>query len=372
MAYDRWLSALGQPLRLARLVGGGVLLGAFAAAHAARFVPPERLWFLQLIAPVAPWLDLGVVGLLLFAALRGRWRVACVCALCWSAVILLPTLNRIERLPPVPEIASVLTVITFNANTQFAGAKDRPMRDLLQEGKPHIVVFQEVPLGRVPETGGTLGVPLVQPLLKGREFKPAWPLMPERAVLVQPTFSRLPARGPLEEVFGRSTTGLWKSGGVNRTVYAWEGSDIAVYNVHLHSFNGNRPWQHQEGRRRRIFSWVAWKAALGSYREDFAARALQARALKEVLDAETLPFLVCGDLNSTPYNWVYAYLSRGLQDAFRRAGTGWGATFPAPLPLVRIDFVLASNEWEVLNAHVSRTVVSDHIPVVAKLVLRLE
>lgn len=369
MAYDRRHNARRQPLRVIRLIAGALLLCTFMAAHAARFVPPERLWFLQLLAPVTPWLGIGVLGLILVAALRGEWVVACVYALSWSTLTFLPALS-IECLPSLSGVTYSLTVITFNANTQFAGAKDDSMRALLQEEKPHIVALQEVPLGRVPETGGTLGVPLVQPLLEGQAFQPAWPLSPERAVLVQPTFSRLPARGSLEEVFTRSTTGLWRSGGVNRMVYEWEGRDIAIYNVHLHSFSGNRPWQHEEGQRRRIFSWTAWKTALGSYREDFATRALQARALKDVLDAEPLPFLVCGDLNSTPYNWVYAHLSHGLWDVFKEAGSGWGATFHAQFPVIRIDFVLASKEWAVLGAHVNKTIVSDHIPVVAKLVLR--
>jgi endonuclease/exonuclease/phosphatase family metal-dependent hydrolase len=112
-----------------------------------------------------------------------------------------------------------------------------------------------------------------------------------------------------------------------------------------------------------------WKEALRAYRNDFRVRAEQARVLKQHLKAEPHPFIVCGDFNSTPYTWVYAHVTRGLQDAFSQKGRGWSATYPARFPLVRIDYILASKEWGVRGAHVDRTVSSDHLPVVAELVL---
>src|SRR5690606_23433143 len=138
----------------------------------------------------------------------------------------------------------------------------------------------------------------------------------------------------------------------------WEGQPIAIYNVHLHSFGPERPWKDGA-----LLSPKAWRAALRAYQDDFRHRAEQARQLRRWLEREPLPFLVCGDLNSTPANWVYGHIARGLQDSFRAKGEGWGMTFPATWPLVRIDYVLASPHWRVHRAFVYDGLSSDHRPV---------
>ena len=158
--------------------------------------------------------------------------------------------------------------------------------------------------------------------------------------------------------------GLWERGGVTRNEVEWQGQRIAVFNVHLHSFGSQRPWKDGAS-----LSPRAWKAALRSYRDDFRRRAEQARQLRRWLDEEPLPFLVCGDFNSTPANWAYGHISRGFRDSFGSGGEGWGMTFPARLPLVRIDYVLASPHWGVRRAYVYDGLSSDHRPVVAELVL---
>jgi endonuclease/exonuclease/phosphatase family metal-dependent hydrolase len=343
------------------------LLLAFAAASSARFVAPEHAWGLQLAAPATPYLAWAVGVVLVGAAWNRDWVLLAVGALCWAAFALPPMLERRHAMPPAGSGGPALTVISFNGNLRYAGGKDREMEALLGEEEPHLLVLQEVPIRRRPDPEGPLGVRLVQPLFE-KGFDPVWPHTPSATDIQQHTVGRLPVRGPLEWVFEPESDELWRSGGVNRAAYLWEGREFAVYNVHLHSFSENRPWQANSGSEA-FFSPAAWAEAFVAYGRDYVIRARQARALKRVLDAETRPFLVCGDLNSTPYNWTYGHVGGGLRDAFYAAGRGWGMTFPASLPVVRIDYVFASREWRVDQAYVTRTISSDHLPVVARLTL---
>lgn len=350
-------------------LSSGTLLISFVAAYSARAIAPEDLWMLQLVAPAAPWLSGVVLLLIALGTLTRRWTYVILFGLIWCAVML-GTSGGWDLSSKSGEAGSGLVVASFNGNTRVAGANAKGMQALLSETGPHVVALQEVQLRSVPETGGAIGLPLVQPLLDGGAYAPAWPQPPIPMVTMQPTFSRLPHRGGLEMVFGwKVKKGVWASGIVNRMTYEWEGQAIALYNVHLHSFSGKRPWERRDGQRR-WWSPAAWKEALRAYKGDFEIRAEQARALKQLLDEEPLPFVVCGDLNSTPYNWVYRHVSDGLLDAFREQGRGLGMTFPARFPAVRIDYVFASPDWEVRQARTTKAVFSDHLPVVVELALR--
>jgi len=81
--------------------------------------------------------------------------------------------------------------------------------------------------------------------------------------------------------------------------------------------------------------------------------------------------IVCGDLNALPYSAVYRKLSRKLRDVQRAHGRRARATWPARLPLARLDHIFVSRGFEVLDCRVPRNALtrlaSDHLPVVADL-----
>ncbi len=87
------------------------------------------------------------------------------------------------------------------------------------------------------------------------------------------------------------------------------------------------------------------------------------------------PTIVMGDFNTTDQGDSYRRLARaGLRDAWRMAGWGYGATYPArpegnrTLPaarLVRIDYVWVTGEFAVRRAWLGPDAGSDHLPVLA-------
>ncbi len=86
-------------------------------------------------------------------------------------------------------------------------------------------------------------------------------------------------------------------------------------------------------------------------------------------DGGHCPSVLMGDLNE----W-----SR-VGGAIREFGAGWqvsdpGRSFPARQPVARLDRIVASPEWELIEARVHHSALaaraSDHLPVIARLVLR--
>ena len=141
---------------------------------------------------------------------------------------------------------------------------------------------------------------------------------------------------------------------------------MAVYNVHLRSFNPegqSDALTGEIGRLSRLF------ANMLSYGKEFQVRAEEAAQIRAVLSQEELPYIICGDFNSTPHQWVYWHLHRGHQDVFEVAGSGWGGTYHSVVPLVRIDHILTSPHWRIQGARVLRSTASDHRPLVAEISL---
>lgn len=352
------------------------LVIAFLGAGAARFLSPDStMWWLQLLAVVLPQLGFVLVIIAIVAVLRREWGRAAISLTPLVLVLGLTHTNaKVERKGEYMQEAErtetmPLVVLSFNAKPEATAGKQDAFAELLSRERPHVVALQEFP---VQMMGGRVGGgALLTPLLGGRAYEVLHPAVDGEARMSQPIFSRIESVSAAKLVpdnpKGLQQEGRWTSGGIARGLYRWNGQKVAVYNVHLHSFAGIRPWK--EGWRRSL-SPAAWKEALQAYRSDFRVRGDQARVLRRMLDAEPYPFILCADLNSTPHNWVYHYLARGLHDAFGVAGQGWGGTFPARFPLVRIDYVLVSKDWVVHKAHVDKAVASDHRPVVAELRLQ--
>ncbi|MCB0466435.1 MAG: endonuclease/exonuclease/phosphatase family protein [Aequorivita sp.] len=74
----------------------------------------------------------------------------------------------------------------------------------------------------------------------------------------------------------------------------------------------------------------------------------------------THPIIICGDFNNTPFSYSYRKLKHGMQDAFRERGNGLGTTFEFEKYPMRIDYIFASEELEVLSFETMKKTFSDH------------
>ena len=344
--------------------GAGLLVAAFLIGYAAPHLPPARFWWTDLFAVLLPALA-GAVGLLGIGlvgqgASRRAWgRVGA------GVVLLLLVTVRFGAVPAGEASghkADPLRLMTFNLPPIFARGPDRErtLVGLVQREAPTVLTVQETWMK-------TRSAP------EGRGPVMSWPL---RVLLEDSVGYALPRARPPETTIYRPVLGqvrldsmtvhsLPPSGAsgprsrYTRTYFTWQGRPAVLYNVHLHTV-GTRPWDLPGT----AASLARWRAFLRTYRAGALHRADQARRIRRHIEQETRPVLVAGDFNSTPHQWAYRHLARGLQAA------GGGATFPAQWPLVQIDHVLAGPEWHVDSATVpgieAADVVSDHRPVVAR------
>ncbi len=112
------------------------------------------------------------------------------------------------------------------------------------------------------------------------------------------------------------------------------------------------------------------KSVMGKMRRSFANRVLQAQIMAGEISRSRHPLVVTGDFNDIPLSYTYRTIrGNSLQDAFLEKGSGFGRTFSALSPTLRIDYVLAGREFKVEDFSIYREKGLQHFPVMARLSL---
>ena len=110
---------------------------------------------------------------------------------------------------------------------------------------------------------------------------------------------------------------------------------------------------------------------LGGFRAHESWRATQLAAFRiELNRISDWPVLAAGDLNTPGDSPLLDPLRDRFDFAFERAGWGYGYTRPTSMPWTRIDHILADSRWAVTRCWVGPDLGSDHLPVIAEVVLR--
>lgn len=105
---------------------------------------------------------------------------------------------------------------------------------------------------------------------------------------------------------------------------------------------------------------------VGKLKTAYGLRAVQGQEMSEAIEACEWPVIVTGDFNDTPQSFTYRNIRKGLNDAFGKAGRGFGRSH-SHLPFLRIDYVLPSPDFDVNRYELIRNDASDHYPVLATL-----
>ena len=81
------------------------------------------------------------------------------------------------------------------------------------------------------------------------------------------------------------------------------------------------------------------------------------------------PVIFCGDFNDVPNSYTYFTVRGNMQDAFLEKGSGIGRSFTSISPTLRIDYILTSNDFSVLQFDRNKRKYSDHYMLVTDLKL---
>ena len=136
---------------------------------------------------------------------------------------------------------------------------------------------------------------------------------------------------------------------------------LRVYNVHLQSMNINVDQEVIDQKEfDKKYETVRRKFLTGSVQ-----RTAQIKDLLEHANDCNYPILIIGDFNDIPYSYNYFKISRKFNNAFERAGRGFGFTYNGKLPFLRIDNQFYNNQLDALDFSTLNDIdYSDHFPVV--------
>jgi len=134
---------------------------------------------------------------------------------------------------------------------------------------------------------------------------------------------------------------------------------IRLYNLHLES--------HRVIPSVRRISNEPKGRLLRRLAKSFAKQGEQAELFDKHRNATPYRKIVCGDFNNTQFSNVYKLIKGEMNDSFMEKGTGYGRTFNFRYYPVRIDFILADQQYEIM-AHKNFDIkLSDHFPVMASI-----
>ena len=306
----------------------------------------EQWWpgALNLYLPQAFW---AVPALPLLAASRAAgWRWALLPALClvWVCGPIMG-LRWSAQTPPGP--GQSFRILTCNAKY---GLRDtRELLDDIDRYQPQVVLLQDA--------DGFMRGPL------GAFFK-GWQVRASSQFVIA---SRLPLS---------AAEFRWVATPAGRQAYyrcqvKLGGTAVTLYAVHFQSPRDSLNAFRTERNGR--FQLLDGSAEL---EQNAALRLEQARGLRGLVQAESDPVIIAGDLNSADPSRVCATLREaGLRDAFDAGGRGYGYTYGhfllhhrlpwLRLSWMRIDHIMLSPRLRAWRCWVGTSKASDHRPVIA-------
>lgn len=313
MERERWVWARGRVLAVC-----AVLTAGLTAFHGVVPNRPGRVG--SLLESFLPWLALAVVPLFVLAVLR-RSAVALL-------ALLLPTAAWTQLfggllLPGTPPGPRALVAVQHNVSDENSDPAGTARA--LAEAGPDLLALQELVPGALPVYQRILAADYPYHAVRGTVG--LWsrhPLTGTRPVDIRP--------GEVPEPWSR---GL-------RTVVRTPHGEVAAYVAHLPSMR-------------------VGAGGLASSRRDESARLLGRAVAAERLER----VILMGDLNGTVDD-------RGLEPLTSRLEVprrGFALSFPASLPVARIDQVMARSAT-VDHLRALPATGSDHLPVAARITLR--
>ncbi len=156
----------------------------------------------------------------------------------------------------------------------------------------------------------------------------------------------------------------------NNVVYAdiKRGKDIIrVYNMHLQSIKISPDVSEisddidnvNQKKSQRIYGRIS---------KGFKQQQEQAEIFREHIKNCKTPMIICGDMNNSPFSYVYRSIKGKLKDAFEEAGEGFGATYKFKYYPARIDYIFTDSKMKVKQFESFPDFEnSDHYPIMTRL-----
>ena len=147
---------------------------------------------------------------------------------------------------------------------------------------------------------------------------------------------------------------------------------IRVFNIHLQSisFKQENYAFLDTARLKYTDEQMQELRSIGSrLKSAFVMRAEQAAMIANYIKESPHPVIAMGDFNDTPNSYAYRKIKKGLQDAFRKSGRGFGNTYAGELPSFRIDHIMLGPPLVPIQFKRIKKKYSDHYPISSQVYL---
>ena len=148
---------------------------------------------------------------------------------------------------------------------------------------------------------------------------------------------------------------------------------VRVYNIHLKSVGFNKDERHllnnvvKKDFDKSDIRTV--KSIIRNLKNSSLEREKQVEVLTAHIAKSPYPVIICGDFNDPPTSYSYSKVRGNLKDAFIEAGSGRSATYIiGRLASLRIDYIVYSDFFKAYSYESPRVHISDHFPVMCRLV----
>jgi len=339
-------------------------------SYLAACVSPETLWFFAFFGLAYPYILLANLCFVIVWIIFRKWYFLISLLIIIAGYKPLGSYIQPGRgNDPQNSVQETFKLLTYNVRlfNYYEWDDDTAARDeiiaYINYEKPDIVCFQEF----ITVPGGEFdGTRLRQQL----RYLPYVHINYESTVsgnlsFGMATFSRYP-------IVNKGSIDF--AGTLNGSIYSdinLNNDTIRIYNCHLQSVKLRK--NYDDLLDSLIFNYdekqlVEIKDISVRMKQAFIQRADQVDILSGHISSSAYPALICGDFNDTPLSYTYHTMSKGMNDAFIEAGSGFGITYRG-FPHMRIDYILYSDEFRALDFSVKKENWSDHYPVVSRFTL---
>jgi vancomycin resistance protein VanJ len=143
---------------------------------------------------------------------------------------------------------------------------------------------------------------------------------------------------------------------------------VDVFNVHATSPREGLDALREGGVARAFLSGRMFDPKTTQFVENNAyRRGRQIAGVAEAARASRNAVIIAGDTNLPRLSRVFGEHLSSFQDSFEQAGRGFGYSFPASHPWMRIDRILTNGRLRPLASDVGRTIAAEHLCVFAEL-----
>ena len=330
------------------IVRGVVTLCVVALFIATLFVPtldPREWSTLSTLGLIAPFVYAAQALLTLYWIVR--WRVAVatlmvIVSLCGVFSVSLFYKLELRRVYTEPNLrprydSRALKVMSYNVRSFIGDNGERCIDSVVSMIKalnPDILCLQEMGFSDIADS-------LLSPLHP-------MPRSLSRTELSPAIYSRYPIirAGRVDSL----KEFVWADVVVKRGT---QEDTLRIYNSHLHSTAIRRDDSEYIERHAYLDDSLGKvRSIITRLAENNALRAAQADTLALMVASSPYPAIVCGDFNDTPISYTYRTVARPMRDAFRWAGRGYSHTYRGFFDMLRIDYILAGEEFEPLSYEV--------------------